>query len=151
MSSRPISGYVSKRTGGTVSSRNLHTRVHSSITDSSQEGEATQEPSSGWWISKVCSIHTTACYPVMQGKETLTPATTWLNTEDTRQSGARPSHEDKPRVTPLVRGTGFTGTERGTAVTELGEGNGGCCSANVESQFCAMTARCVYLALVNLR
>ena len=63
-SSNSTSGYILQRTESRVSSRFLHTQVHSSIIQNSQKAEATQMSISGW-MNKQNVVYT--CNAVLVG------------------------------------------------------------------------------------
>lgn len=61
--------------------------VHSSIIHNSKKMETTQ-------IKKMWSIHTLEYYPARERNKVLTPAATWLNSEDTTLKWKEPGRKD---------------------------------------------------------
>lgn len=75
----------------------------------------------GRWVSKTQSVHTVECRSTLAKKDTLTPATTWVNLEGTVLSEMNQSQKDRSRLTPPL-GAPPKETETGWWGQGLGRG-----------------------------
>lgn len=67
-----------------ISKRYSYFHVQSSMTHNGQKIKATQSDLvTKEWINQTGSIHAMGCYPALESKDILTPATTWTSPEDT--------------------------------------------------------------------
>ena len=77
----------------------MYSNVHSSITDNSQDMEATKCPLTDEWIKKIwyifSYIHTMEYYSAIKKNEILPFTATWLNLEGSRLIEISQTEKDK--------------------------------------------------------
>lgn len=100
--------------------RYLYDHVKSSNIYHSQEVEANQVSTDDERINKTWYIHTTQYHSALKRREILTPATTWMNLQESIRSKTSQSQKDKYCVIPLLWDTQSSHTHRESRMVEGG-------------------------------